>query len=137
MPDMDQGIKRLIQTHPADILALAVPGTEYLGTLPVDVASEPRLVLDTLLRVRYYGVECALDIEAEAGPRPDMGRRLFEYGSRRGRATSLGCRLSPSSSGSSPMARRPHHRIRSGPATCRWCPGTSSASRSIACPRKR
>lgn len=79
---MDQGIKRLIQTHPADVLDLLVPGAEYLGTLPVDVASEPQLVLDMLLRVRYHGIECALDIEAEARPRPEIGKRLCDYGSR-------------------------------------------------------
>lgn len=82
MPDMDQGIKRLIQTHPADVLALTLPGADYLGTLPVDVAAEPRLALDTLLRVRYKGIECAVDLEAEARARPDMGWRLFEYGAR-------------------------------------------------------
>jgi hypothetical protein len=80
VPDMDQGIKRLIQTHPADVLALTLPGADYLGTLPVDVAAEPRLALDTLLRVRYKGIECAVDLEAEARARLDMGRRLFEYG---------------------------------------------------------
>lgn len=79
---MDQGIKRLIQTHPADVLDLLVPGAEYLGTLPVDVASEPQLVLDMLLGVRYHGIECALDIEAEARPRPEIGKRLCDYGSR-------------------------------------------------------
>ena len=48
----------------------------------MDVATEPQLVLDTLLRVRYEGVECAVDVEAEARPHPDIGRRLFEYGAR-------------------------------------------------------
>jgi len=64
------------------VLALALPGAEYLGTLPVDIATEPQLVLDTLLRIRYEDVECAVDVEAEARPRPDIGRRLFEYGAR-------------------------------------------------------
>ncbi|HEX6800803.1 MAG TPA: hypothetical protein VF116_24030 [Ktedonobacterales bacterium] len=82
MPDMDQGIKRLVQTYAADFLALALPGAEYLGTIPIDVATEPQLTLDTLLRVRYHGVECAVDLEAEARPKPDIGRRLFEYGAR-------------------------------------------------------
>ena len=82
MPEMDQGIKRLLQTHPGDVLALALPEAEYLGTLPVDVATEPQLVLDTLLRARYHGIECAVDLEAEARPREDMGRRCFEYGAR-------------------------------------------------------
>ena len=82
MADMDQGIKRLIQTHPADMLALALPGAEHLGVLTTDVAAEPQLMLDTLQRIRYQGVECAANIEAEARPRPDMPRRCFEYGSR-------------------------------------------------------
>jgi hypothetical protein len=79
---MDQGIKRLLQSHPRDVLALALPGAHYLGTLPVDVATEPQLVLDTLLRVRYENAECAVDVEAEARPHADIGRRLFEYGAR-------------------------------------------------------
>lgn len=82
MAEMDQGIKRLIQTHPADILALAVPDAEYLGPLPADLATEPQLMLDTLMRVRFEGVECAVDIEAEARPRREIARRLYEYGTR-------------------------------------------------------
>lgn len=89
MAEMDQGIKRLIQTHPADMLALAVPDAQYLGPLQVDVATEPQLVLDTLLRVRYHGIECAVDIEAEARPHAEIGRRLFEYGSRASIVTGL------------------------------------------------
>jgi hypothetical protein len=72
----------LVQSHPADVLALAVPGAEYLGPLTQDVATEPQLVLDSLLLVRLEGAECAVDLEAEARPRPDIARRLFEYGSR-------------------------------------------------------
>jgi hypothetical protein len=72
MAEMDQGIKRLIQTHPQDILAFAVPEAEYLGTLPVDVATERQLVLDSLLRVRIEDVECAVDVEAEAEPTKDI-----------------------------------------------------------------
>ena len=79
---MDQGVKRIVQTRPQDVLGLALPGAEYLGPAPVDVAAEPQLVLDTLQRVRYHGVECLVDIEAEASPRPDIGRRCFEYGAR-------------------------------------------------------
>lgn len=82
MADMDQGIKRLIQTHPQDVLAFVIPEAEYLGTLPVDIATERQLVLDHLLRVRIEGEECAVDVEAEARPHLDIGQRLFEYGSR-------------------------------------------------------
>lgn len=86
---MDQGIKRLVQSHAADFLALALPGAEYLGTIPIDVATEPQLTLDTLLRVYYHGIECAVDLEAEARPKLDIGRRLFEYGARVSIATGL------------------------------------------------
>jgi predicted transposase YdaD len=89
MAEMDQGIKRLIQTRPADVLALALPDVEYLGTQPIDVATEPQLVLDTLLRVRYHGYECVVDLEAEARPQKNMGRRLFEYGARANIVTKL------------------------------------------------
>lgn len=87
--EMDHGINRLIQTRPADVLALALPDIEYLGTLPVDVATEPQLVLDTLLRVRDRGVICAVDLEAEARPAGDIGRRLYEYGTRASIVTDL------------------------------------------------
>lgn len=89
MAEMDQGIKRLIQTRPEDVLALALPDVEYVGTQPIDVATEPQLVLDTLLRVRYHGRECVVDLEAEARPQKDMGRRLFEYGARANIVTKL------------------------------------------------
>ena len=82
MPDMDQGVKRAVLNYPQHVVGLALPGAEYLGQVPTDVAAEPQLVLDTLLRVRYHGVECLVDIEAEATPRPDIGRRCFEYGAR-------------------------------------------------------
>ena len=64
------------------MLALTLPDADYLGTLPVDVAAEPRLALDTLPRARYKGIECAVDLEAEARARPHMGRRCFEYAAR-------------------------------------------------------
>ena len=82
MADMDQGLKRLIQAHPADMLALALPGAHFLSTVPTDLATEPQLALDTLQRVRYQGTECIVDIEAEARPRPEIARRCFEYGAR-------------------------------------------------------
>lgn len=82
MAEMDQGIKRLLQSHPADVLELALPGVEYLEPMPAEVATEPQLLMDTLFRVRYRGVECAVNVEAQAHPDPDMPRRCFEYGSR-------------------------------------------------------
>jgi hypothetical protein len=65
---MDQGIKRLLQARPQDVLTLALPGVEYLAPMPTDVATEPQLVLDTLYQVRYQGEECAVNIEAQAYP---------------------------------------------------------------------
>ncbi|HKV85359.1 MAG TPA: hypothetical protein VJN88_12445, partial [Ktedonobacterales bacterium] len=82
MAEMDQGIKRLLQSHPADVLELALPGVEYIEPMPVEVATEPQLLMDTLFRVRYRGVECAVNVEAQAYPDPAMPRRCFEYGSR-------------------------------------------------------
>lgn len=82
MPEMDQGIKRLVQTHPQDVLALVLPGAQVLGVLPVDVATERQQVLDNLLRVRYQGVEFAVDLEIEAQVREDIAFRLYEYGMR-------------------------------------------------------
>ncbi|MGH2517054.1 MAG: hypothetical protein ACRDHP_15500 [Ktedonobacterales bacterium] len=89
MGDMDQGIKRLIQTHPQDVLHLAFQDAEFLDTLPVDVATEPQLVLDTLLRVRMNGEICAVDIEAEAQARDGIAKRLADYGTRARTVTGL------------------------------------------------
>ena len=82
MAEMDQGIKRLLQSHPADILALALPGVEYVEPMPTEMATEPQLLMDTLFRVRYEGVECAVNVEAQLYPDTTMPRRCFEYGSR-------------------------------------------------------
>lgn len=79
---MDQGIKRLLQVHPADVISMAYPGAEYLAPIATDVATEPQLVLDTLFRIRFQGEECAVNIEAQVYPDPRMPRRCFEYGSR-------------------------------------------------------
>lgn len=89
MPELDQGFKWLLQEHAPEMLALALPGAEFLAPMPTEFAAAPQLVLDTLLRVRYQGVECAVDFEAEVKPRPGMPRRLFEYGTRANIATGL------------------------------------------------
>ncbi|MGZ3601772.1 MAG: hypothetical protein ACXWQR_10030 [Ktedonobacterales bacterium] len=130
MAEMDQGIKRLIQTRPADMLALALPNVEYLGTLPIDVATEPQLVLDTLLRVRDRGMMCAVDLEAEARPTADIGRRLYEYGTRASIVTNL------------PIISVVFWLERNGvaPISCAHPaisarPGTTSASRCMKCQR--
>jgi hypothetical protein len=46
MPAIDQGVKRLLQTYPAELLALAMPGAAYLQPLPAEVAAEPQLLAD-------------------------------------------------------------------------------------------
>lgn len=79
---MDQGIKRLCQTRPQDLLQFAMPGMEYLGTLSTDLATEPQLAVDTLFRARHQGVECAVNIEAEARTNAEMPARCFAYGAR-------------------------------------------------------
>jgi hypothetical protein len=75
MADMDQGVKRLLQAHPADIIHLALPGAEYLAPIKTDVATEPQLVLDTLYRVRFQGEECGVNVEIQGYPDPAMPRR--------------------------------------------------------------
>ena len=84
MGDMDQGIKRLLQLRPQDILTIAFPDAhaQYLGPLATDVAMEPQLITDVLQRALLYGIECAIDIEAEAYPSAEMPRRCFAYGAR-------------------------------------------------------
>lgn len=84
MGDMDQGIKRLLQTYPQDLLTVAFPDGDplYLGPVATDVAMEPQLITDTLQRARVYGEECIIDWEAEAYPSAEMPRRCFEYGTR-------------------------------------------------------
>lgn len=82
MAEMDQGIKRLIQTRPADVVRLVLKDAEFINPITTDVATEPQLVLDTLYRMRYQGVECAVNIEAQASPDPAMAHRCFEYAAR-------------------------------------------------------
>jgi hypothetical protein len=38
---MDQGVKRAVLSHPENVVELALPGAEYLGQVPTDVAAEP------------------------------------------------------------------------------------------------
>lgn len=79
MADMDQGLKRIFQLHPQDILALALLGAEYLAP---DLATELQLVQDTLYRIRFDGLDCAVNFEAQAYPTSDMPRRCFACGAR-------------------------------------------------------
>jgi hypothetical protein len=79
---MDQGIKRLLQTHPRDMLNIALPDAEYLGPIATDIAAEPQLITDTLYRIKRHGQECGVNFEAEAYPSADMARRCYEYGTR-------------------------------------------------------
>src|SRR5579883_1874254 len=89
MPEMDQGIKRLIEGHPQDLLTFAVPGATYLETLSGELAMLPQLEPDVLLRVRYQEQECAVHVEAEARPRKAMAQRCFDYGARIWQTTGL------------------------------------------------
>jgi len=82
MTDMDQGIKRLIQYHPADIIGFAKPGLEYVAPRATDVALEPELVLDTLYEGRYQGFPCLIDIEGQAYPAADVPERCRIYAAR-------------------------------------------------------
>jgi hypothetical protein len=82
MGDMDQGIKRLLQTHPQDMLTIVLPDAEYLGPIATDIAAEPQLITDTLFRIQRHGQVCGVDFEAEAYPSSEMARRCYEYGSR-------------------------------------------------------
>jgi hypothetical protein len=79
--EKDQGAKAIIQLRPADFIKKVLPDAEYLGPLETDVATEPQLVLDTLSRIRYHGIECAIDMEIQATYDKEMPQRLFEYGS--------------------------------------------------------
>lgn len=45
------------------------------------MATEPQLILDNLHRIRYHGIECAIDFEIQASYDGEMPERLFEYGS--------------------------------------------------------
>ena len=81
MAEKDQGAKAIIQLRPADFIKKILPDAEYLGPLETDVATEPQLVLDTLYRIRYHGIDCAIDLEIQATYDKDMPQRMFEYGS--------------------------------------------------------
>ncbi len=82
MAEKDQGAKAVIQLRPEDYIKQALPDAEYLGPLPTDVATEPQLLLDTLYRIRYHNIECAINIEVQAALDKQMPACLFQYGSR-------------------------------------------------------
>jgi hypothetical protein len=81
MAEKDQGAKAIIQLRPADFIHQVPPDAEYQGPLEIDVATEPQIVLDTLYGIRYHGIDCAINFEAQASYDKDMPQRLFEYGS--------------------------------------------------------
>jgi hypothetical protein len=82
MGDMDQGIKRLIQMFPGDIIAFARPGAEYVSAVPAEVAMERQLIMDTLFHARYHGFDCLFNIEAQTDIDREMPRRLADYAAR-------------------------------------------------------
>jgi hypothetical protein len=61
---------------------LGVPGAVFKRLLPTEPATEPQLMLDTLLLVEIDGEECLVDIEMQTDLDKSMPRRLFEYGAR-------------------------------------------------------
>lgn len=65
-----------------DIIHPTLPDAEYLALIETDVATEPQLVLDTLLRIRYQGEECGVNVEIQGYPDPTIPHRCFEYGMR-------------------------------------------------------
>ncbi len=83
MGETDQGIKRLLQAFPADILHFALgPECEYLGMLDTDVAIEAQLVMDRLFHALYQGDECAIDMEVQGKSDASMPQRMFRYAQR-------------------------------------------------------
>ncbi len=82
MGDMDQGIKRLIQLFPAELIAFAKEGMEYVSPAPVDVAMERQLVLDTLFRAQYHHLPCLVNLEAQTVISQEAIRRFVEYAER-------------------------------------------------------
>ena len=82
MAEKDQGAKAVIQLRPADWIAYVLPGAEYQGPLETDVATEPQLMLDTLSRARYQGMDCAVNLEIQSAYDKTIPRRMFLYGSR-------------------------------------------------------
>jgi hypothetical protein len=82
MGEMDQGLKRLLQIAPEVLIPFLVQGCQYLESLTTDVAVEAQLVLDTLFRVLYQGIECLLNIEIQSSADADMARRCFDYAKR-------------------------------------------------------
>ena len=83
MGETDQGIKRLLQAFPANLLHFALgPDCEYLGMLDTDVAIEAQLIMDRLFHARYQGDECAIDIEVQGQSDATMPQRMFRYAQR-------------------------------------------------------
>jgi hypothetical protein len=80
--DMDQAMKRLVHLRGPDLLALAVPGAVFKRLLPTEPATEPQLMLDSLLEVEVDAEECLVDFEFQLGIDQTMPRRMFEYGAR-------------------------------------------------------
>jgi hypothetical protein len=87
MSDMDQGIKRLLQASPAELLQFTVGDCEYLGPLPTEIAVEAQLVMDSLFAARYQGEDCGVNIEVQSSGDPTMPERCYNYARRAGFVT--------------------------------------------------
>jgi hypothetical protein len=83
MGAMDQGFKAWIDLCKEAVLpwALGEP-VEYLGDFPKEIAPAPQLLPDNFHLARVGGRECLINIEGQASIDSEMGRRMFEYGSR-------------------------------------------------------
>jgi hypothetical protein len=84
MSDMDQGLKRLLQASPAELLRFTVGDCEYLGPLPTEIAIEAQLVMDALFAARYQGEECGVNIEVQSSGDVTMPERCYNYARRAG-----------------------------------------------------
>lgn len=82
MGEMDQGVKRLLQTFAGEILAFVVPGIAAVAPLPPEVATGPQLMPDAAYTALYQGEKCIINVEVQLHGDPEIPRRCFEYGSR-------------------------------------------------------
>ncbi len=80
---MDQGFKAWLDSSKEKVLPwMTGQPVEYLGTFPKELAPAPQLLPDSFYRVLVKKQECLVNVEVQAAVDPDMGRRLYEYGSR-------------------------------------------------------
>ncbi len=83
MGAMDQGFKAWLDLCKEDVLpwVLGEPAT-FLGMYPKELAPAPQLLPDSFLRAGLQKQECLVNVEVQAAIDSNMGRRMYEYGSR-------------------------------------------------------